>query len=108
MVMAVIVPQYAHPPELTLRIGAGISVAWTIVTPMPASEVGKVPAPANTGCVGGLDTPVVNMVMTWPGAMLIEPGNRYPAPAIAPVEFALWPSAKTPTAATIRMKRVVE
>src|SRR5271156_5071135 len=61
MVMAVITPQDAHPPELTWRTGAGMSVAWTMVTPMPANEVAA-------------GTPVVNIVMTWPGAMLI--GNR--------------------------------
>ena len=82
-------------------------VACSKVTLMPASEVGKLPAPANTGCVRVLPFPVANIVMTCPGAMLIGAGNRYPAPTMV-LGSALWHSAGTARAATLRMKRAAE
>jgi hypothetical protein len=106
MVMAVITPQFPQSVAgLTRRIGAGMFVACTRVRLIPASEVGKLPAPASTGCLRVLPTPIANTVMTCPGAMLIGAGNRYPAPTMV-LRLALWHSAGPATAATIRMKRV--
>src|SRR6266404_1429138 len=90
---------------LTWRIGAAIFVACWMVTLMPASEVGKLPDPANTGWVRELPTPIANRVMTCPGATLMGAGYRYPAPTIV-LGLAFWASAETATAATMRMKRV--
>src|SRR5580692_7118780 len=105
MVMAVCTAQLAQSVGVTSRIGAGISVACTRVTLMPASEVGKSPPPAKTGCVRALPTPVANTVMICPGAMLMEAGNRYPAPTIV-LGLALWESAESAVAAAISVYRV--
>lgn len=73
---------------------------------MPASDVGKLPVPAETGRASVLPTPIANRVMTCPGATLMGAGYRYPAPTIV-LELAFWPNAEAETAATMRMKRVI-
>jgi hypothetical protein len=107
MVITAITPQLGQElAELTARMGAGISINWWIVTLIPASEVGNLPGPADTGCVRVLPTPAANMVITCPGATLTI-GTRYPAPRIM-LGLALWPRAAKPAAAVIRMYRVTE
>jgi hypothetical protein len=106
MVIAVITPQLGQiGTGLTWRIGTEMFVARMSVTLMPASEVGRLPASANTGSLRVLPTPAANIVMICPGAMLIEPGNKYPAPTIV-FGLALWPTAETEAVATSKMRRV--
>src|SRR5579872_1564398 len=107
MVMAVITGQLGQRGAgLTTRIGAGRFVPPTRFTLIPASEVGNLSVPANTGCVRVLPTPIANTVITCPGARLIGAGTEYPAPMIA-LGLAFWPSAETARAATTWMKRLM-
>src|ERR1700691_6149197 len=108
MVMAAIAPQLPQVGiGFTSKIAAGMSLPCWMVTLIPASEVGQLPAPANTGCVRVLPTPAANTVMICPGATLIGAGNKYPAPMMV-LGLALWPSAKSALAVVRRMYRVTE
>src|ERR1700691_1962782 len=108
MVMAAIAPQLPQVGiGFTSKIAAGMSFPCWMVTLIPASEVGQLPAPANTGCVSVLPTPAAKTVMTCPGATLSGAGNKYPAPIMVP-GLALWPSAESAVAAAASRYRVTE